>query len=261
MLVLPERASHDVQRLAALMRDAASASGLNEVKTFRARRGAVAGERWRSPVEFLAPDDAHQLYKLLHRHRTLVACFTTVFVRRDPSRHPAVRKEALDLATYVDHKAEFVLVRGDSSVAPALDRFARWSETTSCQGEDDPRCLPLHVFATDRPWPELREAAGREAFSASYGSGRSRTDDRGRRWERAQRAAYHGREALEIAGCALAAGMHWDVSGGRGTGRLTTAREVWKLKERGFVNVYPDAHVRATRTSRARRVWSSATAY
>jgi hypothetical protein len=260
VVVLPERDSSDVRCLRRRVRDKASSSGVEVVKTFRARRGSVVGEAWKGPVEFLAPGDAYQLYKRLHRARLLVISFTTVFVRRDPSRDPAVRKEALALSTFVEHKADFELVRGASSINDTFDRFAASLAQGSCEGEDDPRCLPLHVFTTDRLWPQLREEDGRRAFRKRYGPPRERSDDRGRRWARADRGAFHGREALVIAGCELAAGMHWDVTGGRGpAGRLTTANEVWKLGRQGYVNVHPDAHVSASDRSTARRVWTDAT--
>jgi hypothetical protein len=257
VLVLPERESADVRRLSSCVRKKASSSGVDVVKTFRAKRGSVAGEAWKRPVQFLAPRDAYQLYKRLHRERLLVISFTTVFIRRDPSRDPAVRKEALTLSTFVDHKAHFELVRGESSIDPTFDRFAASLAETVCEGEDDPRCLPLHVFTTDRLWPQLRDQAGRRAFRKRYGPPRERNDDRGRRWARAERGAFHGRDILVIAGCELAAGIHWDVSGGRGAAdRLTTANEVWKLGRQGYINVYPDAYVHATDRSTARRVWT-----
>jgi len=45
--------------------------------------------------------------------------------------------------------------------------------------------------------------------------------------------------------------MHWDVTG---SGRLTTANEVWKLRRvSDHLNIYPDGYVR--NNSAARRVW------
>jgi len=262
VLVLPERESADVQSLSRGVQERALTVGIEVVKTFRARRGDVAGEAWTRPVQFLAPGDAHQLYRRLNRERLLVIAFTSVFVRRDPSRDPAVRKEALTIATFVEHKAHFELVRGKSSIAPTFHRFAASLDEAFCEGENDPRCLPLHVFTTDRLWPELRNETGRRSFRTRYGPARERSDDRGRRWTRADRGAFHGREALIIAGFELAAGMHWDVFGGRGrASRLTTENEVWKLGRRGYVNVYPDARVHVTPgRSVARRVWTEAAA-
>jgi hypothetical protein len=107
-----------------------------------------------------------------------------------------------------------------------------------------------------RPWPELEHAHGRAQFDTKYGLGRSRCDEADKRWDRAHRTAYHGTEALAIAGHQLAQGMHWDVGAHRRGARLTTATEVWKVGAgRAYVNVYPDAYVRKTRRSTARRVW------
>lgn len=257
VLVLPERDGEDIQRLVKAVRRKAGSAGLRVSKTFRAARVPVVGEPWTRPVEFLSVGDAHQLYKRLHREKVLVLTFTTVFVRRDPSRNPVVRREALRLDAFVAHKALFRLVRGDTSVDSALDRFLASSGSVSCTGEDDPRALPLHVFAVDRPWPDLATDSGRTEFGNRYGLPRARTDERGTRWDRAARGAYHGREQLDVAGYRLPTGMHWDVSAGRGSGRLTTSNEVWKLKGRSYVNVHPDAHVLPGRGPKARRVWSA----
>lgn len=257
VLVLPERESPEVKGLARNVRTRANASGLDVVKTFRAKRGSVAGEEWVGPVQFLTPGDAHQLYKRVHRERLLVVAFTTIFVRRDPSRDPAVRREALELSSFVEHKAVYELVRGVPSVSEAFDRFAALRAKVACDGEGDARCLPLHVFTTDRLWPELVDDEGRRKFRRRHGGPREWTDDRDRLWARAERRAFHGREVLEIMGCQLGAGMHWDVSMGRGSAsRVTTANEVWKLAKRGYVNVYPDGHIRVTDQAGAQRVWT-----
>lgn len=257
VLALPQRDTTDIKRLRARVQAAALDAGAS-VRTFRAVRGDVAGEAWQRPVQFLEPGHAYQLYKLLHRTRALVVAFTRIYVRRDPNRQPAVRREALELGDFLAHKAQFSLIRGDSSVDEALQRFAHWLNTVDCLGEDDPRSLPLHVFTTERPWPELSSASGRASFVAKYGRPRSRVDDGDKRWVRSQRGAYHGLEALTVAGCELPPGLHWDVAPEVRNARLASTHEIWKLSgSRGYVNAYPDGYVRKTQRSSARCVWKA----
>ena len=256
VLIRPERESAEVADLATVTRESAGRLQLPLVKTFRASRGAVVGERWHSPVQFLQPNEAHELYRLLHRRRVMVVCFTSVFVRKDPSRDPAVRRSALAVGTFVEHKAAFALIRSRPSVEAVLKRF-KHECNVSCDGEDDPRCLPLHVFAVQRDWSDLRRQDGRKAFAEQYGPPQSRVDSDRRRWSRADRSAYHGRDTLTVANCELAPGMHWDVASERGSTRVMTAREIWEIPRgsRGYLNVYPDAYVRPGGLSTARRVW------
>lgn len=257
ILVLPERQPRDLSDLISYTREQARGHGMT-IKTFRAAKAKVAGEPWGRPIQFLAPRDALQLYKSLHRTVAIVLSFTQVYVRRDPSRHPVVRRKASTLAEFVAHKAVYGLVRGKTSVPGYLDRFIAWQAAVKCAGEDDPRVLPLHVFEAGGPWSELATSEGRAAFDSQFGGGASRTDLEQRMWDRASRAAYHGRERLTVAGHTLAAGMHWDVNIDSAKARLTTAHEVWQLRRRaGYVNVYPDGHVGKAGRSTARCVWTA----
>jgi len=257
ILVRPEREPREIKDLALRAREAALALDTSTmIKTFRTSRGTVVGEAWHRPVQFLQPNDARELYRLVHRWRVLVLSFTSVYVRRDPSRQPAERRAALELGTFVEHKAQFWLVRGRPGLQLAVAGLA-CTATCGCDGDDDPRYLPLHAFSVDRPWGTLSDQHGRDAFEDLHGPARSRVDADKKRWTRADRGAYHGREALTIAGRDLPRGMHWDVTSERGLGRLTTANEVWRLPRgpRGHINVYPDAYVRPKAGSSARRVW------
>ena len=201
------------------------------IKTYRARKGSVVGERWLPPVEFLAPSDARTLYRSLHQWRLLVLTFTAIYVRRDPSRQPVERRAALDLETFVEHKAAFHLVRAKGDIGPAVAQFCGLQSSLSCEGEDDPRCLPLHVFSVDQRWSSLSNRSGREDFARTYGAASSRLDRSRKRWTRAQRGAYHGSELLVVANHELPRGMHWDVTSERGTARLLTSDEIWKVPD------------------------------
>lgn len=257
VLVRPERESSEVRDLVAKAHETAERVDIPPIKTFRARRGSVVGEHWQRPVQFLEPTDAREIYRLVHRWRTLVLSFTRVYVRRNPSRQPAERRAALELATYVEHKAGFELIRSQATLQAAIRDFKDSAGGVSCAGENDPRCLPLHVFSVDRDWSVLSEQHGRNAFEELHGPARSRVDSDSKRWARADRGAYHGRDKLTVAGFELPAGMHWDVTSERGRTQITTANEIWTLPRgaRGYVNVYPDAYVRPGTRSAARRTW------
>ncbi len=254
MLIRPGRESAEIKALAATARREAQRAEIPLLKTFRSRRGTVAGEWFQGPIEFLEPQDAYDLYQRTHRWRVLVVSFTRVYVRRDPSRDPVVRRAALELGSFVEHKAVNSLARSEAGLIETLQRFMAPTAPT-CAGEDDPRCLPLHVFAVDRVWSALSEQGGRDVFSKLHGGPRSRVDSESKRWARATRAAYHGTERLTIAGHDLAPGMHWDVTSERRPARLTTSKEVWEVPSasHGHINVYPDAYVRPG--SGARLLW------
>lgn len=224
------------------------------VKTYRAKSAQVAGEPWHGRVEFLEPPDAEQLYRLTHRDRVLVLGFGAIYVRRDPSRQPVVRRAALTLDTFVAHKADYTLVRHDGGVRRALDEFIAAEGRINCAGDDDPRCLPLHIFAVDRDWASLETSRGRAAFDSRHGGPRSRLDSASARWDRADRRAFHGTPILTVAGRALAPGMHWDVASDRRRVRLYTTKVIWEIaRDRGYLNVYPDGYVRPG--GGVRRVW------
>jgi len=123
VLVRPDRESADVRSLVTHARKTARHAGVPLAKTFRAQRGTVAGEWFAGPVQFLEPNDAQDLYRRMHRSRVLVLSFTRIYVRRDPSRQPVVRRAALELGEFVDHKAEFALIRTPAELAAALEQF------------------------------------------------------------------------------------------------------------------------------------------
>jgi hypothetical protein len=255
VLVRPDGERESVAQLAGEVASAAKNAGLRVVKALRATRAQVSGEPWNRPAQFLRPEDARLLYGLVHRRRILLVSFSDVYVRRDPSKEPVVRRSAMELGTFVEHKATHEFVRDAAAARRCIDDFATRHELIECEGEDDPRCLPLHAFSVDRVWSALREPSGRDDFAREHGPARFRVDTEEKRWSRADRRAYHGASVLVVAGRELAQGMHWDVTSERGKARLTTSHEVWQIadKRQAYLNVYPDAHVRPG--PQARRVW------
>ena len=60
----------------------------------------------------------------------------------------------------------------------------------------------------------------------------------------------HGREILHVAMRELAQGFHWDVSHSASNARLGNSSETWRVNKGGYVNVYPNGHIRGGKGSR-----------
>ena len=132
-------------------------------------------------------------------------------------------------------------------------RFKSWIDTTRCDGEGDPRCLPFHVFKTDLEEYDLDTPAGRRGFARRYGQQGNRTDGNGIRWERPVARQMHGQPVLQVAGRTLTRGFHWDVTSSRRKSKswtLATTSEEWEIERNGHVNVYPNAQIRGSKASR-----------
>jgi hypothetical protein len=254
VVVRPQSPSQTLQRLLDELLREAQRAGLAltvlKAKTIRPNRNW----RWK-PIELLAPDDADRLYRLVHHGPTMVAAVSSVFVLRDPRRSDIREKDTIRLSDFVAHKAGFLLVNGRTQVATLEPTFDSWRAVVRCDGQDDPRMLPLQTFDAGGPCPELDHDAGRQAFATRYGSGRSRVDQSGHDWRRA--TARHGRQELIIAGYQLLAGFHWDVSCRKGSGTLLSANAVWSLPRRSYANVYPDGAVRGSKKGvpSIKRIW------
>jgi hypothetical protein len=243
-----------MDRLIGEIRAEAQRIGL-ALTVLKARKTVPSRDWKRKPVQVLAPRDAELLYRLVHHGPVVVTAVTAVFVSRDPRSNPIREKHAIRLQDFVEHKACYVLINGRTDVAALGPAVAEWLGVVRCDGQDDPRVLPLHSFDANGPCPDLAHAEGRKAFGARYGAGRLRLDEGGREWERA--AALHGRETLSIAGYRLRAGFHWDVTNRKGSGTLLCANAVWHLPRRSYANVYPDGDVRggSTDVPPIKKIW------
>lgn len=252
-VIEPFRASQEVDRLVRLAKGKSDEMGL-ELRVRKAERIPIAGEGRRAEV--LSPDDAGGLYKRLHLAPTLVLCFRAVLIRRDPSRNPPTKRDAISLKRFVNYKSMFCLAQERRGLLAALDRFSSWRSDVFCDGDSDPRILPLHMFATATHPDRLADREGAKAFNAAYGPAAERIDARARIWTRASRTAYHGQGDCFVAGELLPEGMHWDVSGfGRGA-ILANAARVWRVKDpRSYLNIYPDGHVRPPNRRGVSKVW------
>ena len=190
----------------------------------------------------------------LHVAPTVILAVGSALVGTDPTRDPPNRRAARTLEQFVNYKAVYGLVRGKGESVATLDRFDLWRAGEACEGVTDPRVLPLHVF-DQAGCPDLATPDERKRFRHSFGPAGDREDPSSRRW---RQQAMHGRDELQVAGCALPPGAHWDVSSDRKTFRLINLKGVWEVKRRAYLNVYPDEYVRGPGRSfqkQVRRLW------
>lgn len=207
----------------------------------------------------LTPEDAWNLYKRIHRSLVGVCEFGQTYVQNDPSRKGNFFDGLTRLSEYVRYKALFLEISPADNVEAcrnALDNFQNLVVNTECEGDNDPRCLPFHVFKKSDKWEfPLETNDGRRRFFQIHGSPAKRIDYRELIWTRGAR---HGSEKIHVAGKELSTGFHWDVShpgkGGQSL-RVYNSNQVWKLDKGGYVNVYPDAYLR--KGNRAKRLWPS----
>ena len=161
----------------------------------------------------------------------------------------------MGLGQFVLHKAFHRKMQSTNTVGSwdyFEEEFHDWLAGSHCQGEGDPRCLPFHLFRRRIPFDDLTTGEGQTRFTQRYGSQSSRLDDNGLCWNRPQRAL-HGRDILQVAGRELAMGFHWDVVAGSRGSTITTTSDVWQIKSNGYINIYPDAHVRSGGTASRKR--------
>ena len=204
------------------------------------------------PLVLIKNEDATNLYRRIHRVRVGVWQIGKAHVPIKPQPRPTAN-DYVQLSRFIRHKAFHARIPQndvDSQWSSSLTAFGRWLDGTWCDGEGDPRYLPLHVFETD--W--LSSAEGRSAFAQMHGPQSSRVDLRQLRWKRPQ-GAYHGSESLHVAGYDLVRGFHWDVlNEGAKRNVATISGKTWEIPRNGYVNVYPDAHIRGSRISKRLKV-------
>lgn len=212
------------------------------------------------PMFLVAPEDAFNLYRRAHDLKVGVLGLGETFVCIEPR---TTAGPCLALWQFVRYKAQWMGTIGlDPSQAgkpkvavpytATLDAFDRWPWPQACDGPSDPRILPLSVFLGLVKAQDLGIRAGRVQFNGQYGS-RTRFDPRQRHWRQADH--FHAPVRLEsLNPCRVPDGFHWDVGSPRNAREIANTMEVWRIAENGYVNVYPNAHIRGGKPN-ARRVW------
>ncbi len=204
------------------------------------------------PIGQIKPEDATNLYKRIHRARVGVWQIddADIPIRPQPKKTAA---NYITLKRFILHKAYYSRLPNKSleyAWGSSLEEFLDWVKDPHCENEGDPRCIPFHVFDTGFNLEDLRSGNGRQRFAGIHGTQSSRLDRQDFKWAR---GALHGQETLQVAGRELTTGFHWDVAG-KPKQRIITTSAVWELKPNGYVNVYPDAHIRGNRRG-ANRVY------
>ena len=201
------------------------------------------------PLGPIKNEDATNLYRRIHRVRVGVWQIDAAHVPIKPQPKIVVR-DYVPLHRFIAHKAfhRRIPMEGfETQWSSSLAAFSAWLEQVGCEGESDPRCLPFPVFDTKFDISELATQEGRSAFALIHGPQSSRIDHNQLRWHR---GPYHGHTQLQVAGRNLAPGFHWDVMNQRTEQRITTTSEVWRIGKNGYVNVYPDQHIRQGHSSK-----------
>ena len=205
------------------------------------------------PIRVLTPEDATNIYRRVHTRQVGVWQIgdAAAPTRSKPKK---TTKHYLPLSRFVRYKAFHCQLDPNRSGEPLSETvadFQSWIENADCEGESDPRCLPFHVFETDIDQYDLSKSDDRKRFENDHGRQHARRDARDRIWYRPNARQMHGREILQIAGHALMQGFHWDVSSEHKV-KISNISEVWEIKRNGYLNVYPNGHIRGS--SKARKL-------
>lgn len=194
---------------------------------------------------------ATELYSEIHRGSVGVLQLSDTHVPITPNPK---KRDYVPLSTFVRYKAFFHPIREDRITEQTVDQiansFQEWIDLMNCTGEDDPRCLPFHVFCAKEDGYNLNIIGDRQRFESHHRMHNFRRDGNDLDWKRPVARQMHGRETLQVAGRELIRGFHWDVSNGAGSQRIYTTSEIWQLGPRGYVNIYPDAYIRGKQAKR-----------
>lgn len=209
------------------------------------------------PIQRANTEDATSLYRSIHTRRIGVWQMgdADVPVIPRPKKSP---NHYVTLRQFVRYKAFHCRIdpnKLDESLEESAISFKSWIDTTGCDGEGDPRCLPLHVFEAESGEYNLDTHEGRRQFEVNHGRQSSRLDRKGLRWDRPPARQMHGQPIIQVAGRELARGFHWDVtSSRRNSWTVETTSEKWKIGRNGYANIYPNAHIRGAKS--ATRIYS-----
>lgn len=212
------------------------------------------------PINILEPADANELYRDLSHRKCYVLSRGSVFVLRDPRRDPPTKRDCLPLQHFVQYKAAYRTLEDGRDPVADLGSLMAIEPPSDCVDHHDPRVLPLHVFDKDATGIGLAAEEGRRAFRAAYGSGGNWMSSSTGTWSPASPGARHGLEgssgsSLWVWDYLVPPGFHWDTSAGRVRRTVIAASSVWRVEPRGYVNIYPNAHIRAG--ARAKELWQA----
>lgn len=243
-IVLPATPTASRTRSLAALRAAANEHGIpvSEVKVKEVK--GVEGRVF----PLIPAKDIAGLYRRAHRARTAVVALSGAKVLLDISEKPSNRG-CITLERFVAHKCAYFLVTRPEEVDGVFVQLLSWMDDVFCDGFRDPRCLPMAIFEKKSEY-SLDTHDQRRRFVVGHRAHRrtnALSDAVGRIWEVGPN---HTRDLLQVAGCTLPIGAHWDVQAARKS-VIVTGWERWELPGKGYANIHPDALVRggeATRT-------------
>ncbi|MFK4790855.1 hypothetical protein [Microbacterium sp. ZW T5_56] len=191
--------------------------------------------------------DASKMYQMVHRvNCAVIQIGTDARVPFHP-RDSCQKRNTMELEQFVRYKAVFAKVNGRVGPVDAIGAVSAQLTSLECDGERDPRCLPMHVFdpSHDHVACPLTDAV---KVRARYQGPKIRTDGKSREWG-PPKGIPHGSHELRVRGRVLRAGYHWDVKSAQNTSDLMTTLEIWSMPPGSYLNVSPDAHVRSGQSS------------
>ena len=208
----------------------------------------TSARSWHGRIPLLSASDADTLYRRMHIRRVAVLSIQRhravgpFLCKRPDTNYCLRRNEVVSLREYCRHKSFFRrLFENSQHPERWVGDFDHWCRDFDCEGEHDPRCLPLHVFSSRSGAPRrLLHADGRQLFEQEHTARGGRQDLERNIWAIANPP--HGRDQLHVAGTLLPQGFHWDVSPRRRETRFYTPLREWLVRE--YINIYPNAHLR-----------------
>lgn len=242
-IVAPAEESPSLAAVGTALEAAGASSGWNVLPPIRtvsvAYRGLPKTGRKRL---VLSAEDTQAVYQAAHRAPLAVLASAGFYVRQDPRSDPIDERALWLPADFLRHKAYVSVVRSRAEVPSALQAAGTALSSLSCDGQADPRILPMHIFSPDGHKYALDSTRGQRAFKAQHGSASSRRDAENRVWTHGPN---HAGPPLVVAGATLPAGFHWDVKVLRGSSEFSNGWEVWQLIDKNsYVNIAPNATVR-----------------
>lgn len=229
------------------------------IRRSRRRRMSLDGGGARS-INVLEPVDASELYRDLSLRKCFVLSRGSVYVMHDPRRDPPSKRDCVPLQHFVRYKAAFRTLEDGRDPAQDLADLMALEVPSDCSDHHDPRVLPMHVFDKDATDRELNCEAGRKVFRATYGQGGNWLSAETGTWCPASVGVRHGVEGpsgrpMRVWEYVTPTGFHWDTGAGRQRRTVISASTVWRVEPAGYVNIYPNAHIRAG--ARARILWQA----
>ena len=206
------------------------------------------------PINLLQRRTADDLYASMHRGPVAVLhdANPSPKVRTDPRRR-LNDKQTMSIEQFCRYKS-FVMSLRSSEARTWVARFDEWLGGIECDGPNDPRILPSHIFAAKDSYG-LDEQSERRRFRDDHRRRDALEDERRRRWRVAGPGQRHGRESPLVRQLQLPGGFHWDVTvPGSSSPSVTSTTTVWQVTQGGYINVYPSGSFRVGKN--CSQIWS-----